>query len=64
MYKSRSCAPSVVRYACQTDAEVIPHPLWALKAVQSGQWLTYAASQTRFNILAASAALSWGRNRP
>lgn len=59
-----SCAPGGMRYACQTDAEFIPHPLCALKALHSGRWLTYVASQTWFKILAASAALSCGKNRP
>jgi hypothetical protein len=52
IYKSPSRAPDVVRYACETDAEVIPHPLWALKALPSARLLTYAASQTWFKILA------------
>jgi len=64
IYKNRSRAPGVMRYACQTDAQVIPHPLWALEALHSGRWLTYAASQTWFKMLAASAALSCGKNRP
>lgn len=42
---------------------MFPHPLGHYGALAS-VWLAYAASQTWFKILAASAALSCGKNRP